>query len=192
MNIPLLIKIDNHSLSRGISGEFSFFYMILSKFLVFADIIQVVNHNQMMQLPKRLRKISVLIPQIAEINSNIPEKRMDNHALKPEDVNFIFIGRPTFAKGINVLIDATEILKDSLNLKVIVIGKSDELEHHKSIVEKKGLSSIIEIKGYVPDIKDYFNENSILIFPSLFEGMPNVVFEAMAKKVLVIASEIPV
>ena len=57
-------------------------------------------------------------------------------------------------------------------------------------VEKMSLSKYFNFLGWVPDVKDILNQTDIFIRPSITEGMPLTILEAMACQLPVIASNV--
>lgn len=60
----------------------------------------------------------------------------------------------------------------------------------RNMVIEKGLSDTIRFRGFCASPRDEMLEADALIFPSLYEGMPNVLVEALASGLPVIASDI--
>lgn len=66
-----------------------------------------------------------------------------------------------------------------------------ELEKElKTAVENLGISNKIIFLGQIPNVLDWLNVADIFVFPSLLEGMPLCVMEAMGKGLPVIASAV--
>jgi len=97
----------------------------------------------------------------------------------------LFVGRLVAVKGIDLLIEAMRRVDGA---KLVVIGDGPlrrELER-----SAKGLP--ISFEGMLPhaSVREWLSRASLLVQPSLAEGMPNTVLEAMAHGVPVIATDI--
>jgi glycosyltransferase involved in cell wall biosynthesis len=104
-------------------------------------------------------------------------------------------GRLAGQKGFTYLIDAVEIIvnkrKDLSNNLTFVIGGDGELK--KSLVgkvEKIGLGKFFIFPGFIEDIKSFLDELDIFVMPSLLEGQPIALLEAMSMQKPVIATDI--
>lgn len=108
---------------------------------------------------------------------------------------FMYIGRLTKQKGIEYLLEALQILKEKYpSVKLDIYGKADSgyEEKIKNIMADRKLERIVEIKGAVSHtcIPGLMKEYHVLVLPSLWEGMPNVILEAFASGLPVIATNI--
>lgn len=106
-------------------------------------------------------------------------------AEKNKQLTIGFVGRLHPDKGIDVLLDAVELIKASgLNINLLLIGE-DEGAEFKSALEP----GIDYIKiSHVADVRPYYLVMDVLVLPSLREGFPNVVLEAAAMSVPAIVS----
>ena len=99
------------------------------------------------------------------------------------DLNLLFVGQHIWEKGLGVILDTLEQLKDLENVKINFIGDgyaSNELEKK---VKEKGLTSKVTFRGLITDRKvlsDFYAASDIFFFPSLYDNAPLVVREAAA------------
>ncbi len=103
-----------------------------------------------------------------------------------------YIGRIERSKGVFYLIDAFEKLsKEFSNLKLVIAGYGKDWNEIKELCEQKNITDKINLLGYYKgDIRDILNTFNLFVFPSLWEGLPYVVLEAMANGVLVVATTV--
>ena len=66
-------------------------------------------------------------------------------------------------------------LKD--NYRLVLIGEGDEKGRIQSKVKSSGLEEKVVFLGQQTNVNDWLQALDIMVFPSLFEGMPNVVIE---------------
>ena len=92
------------------------------------------------------------------------------------------IGRFQKQKNHKFLIDVfKEILKKKENACLMLVGGNGELlEQTKEYVNQLGLENKVLFLGNRSDVPKLLSAFDVLVFPSLFEGMPNVVIEAQA------------
>ena len=92
------------------------------------------------------------------------------------------VGRFQRQKNHKFLIDVFgEILKQKENAHLVLVGGNGELlEETKAYVSDSELENHVTFLGNRSDVNQLLSAFDMLIFPSLYEGMPNVVIEAQA------------
>lgn len=112
--------------------------------------------------------------------------------IKNEKV-IIFVGRIVKDKGIEVLVNAFELLDQYFgNVKLILVGpyENDLDPISDSVYNKIQTNDKIISVGYVEDVRPYYAISDILAFPSFREGFPNVLLQAGAMGLPIVASNI--
>ncbi|MFV1977124.1 MAG: glycosyltransferase [Candidatus Scalindua sp.] len=101
------------------------------------------------------------------------------------------IGRLVWQKGFEYFIEAIpEVLKEFKEAWFLVVGEG-ELEDDLKVKSKKlKLEDKIIFTGFRDDIEDVLASIDIFVIPSLREGMPVVLLEAMAMKKPIVATNI--
>ncbi len=102
---------------------------------------------------------------------------------------FIFVGRLTRIKGLDVVLEALGGLKN-LEWEFDVIGDGYQREELEALSELLGLSDRVQFHGFRDDPQKWMAESDLLIFPSLDEGMGLVLMQAIQVGVPVLASDI--
>lgn len=69
------------------------------------------------------------------------------------------------------------ICEKSSNYRLVLIGEGGEQNKIKNLVHAKHLDNKVIFLGRQSNVCDWLNALDIMVFPSLFEGMPNVVLE---------------
>jgi len=103
------------------------------------------------------------------------------------DFNLISVGRFTYMKGFDVVIDAFANFYSELNeteqkrVKLKLVGKGEELENYQQMIKNHGLSDAIEIIKWVPknEMPALYAASSLFVFGS-HEGAGMVVPEALS------------
>ena len=81
-------------------------------------------------------------------------------------------------KNHDFLIDIfNEIHKESSNYKLVLIGEGEEKERIYQKVKNANLEDDVLFLGCQNDVEGWLQALDIMVFPSWFEGMPNVVLE---------------
>jgi len=106
------------------------------------------------------------------------------------------VGNVTWVKGYENMIEALSIIKKKYKgIKFLIVGKilNTQIGYYrrlKEIVSSFGLDSHVHFLGVRRDIPEILSIMDIFILPSLQEGTPISILEAMAMKIPVIASRI--
>ncbi len=100
-------------------------------------------------------------------------------------------GRLAEQKGFNYLIEAARILGQQRNDLAFVVSGEGKIEPAlMAQVKAAGLEKSFVFEGFKPDIYPRLDGCDLFVLASLFEGMPNVVMEAMAMAKPVIATDV--
>lgn len=105
-------------------------------------------------------------------------------------VNLIFIGRLVEQKNILNLIRALALLSVEFCWVLNVYGEGNQKASAIKLATELGIIQRIVFHGFEPNIFAKLAESDLLIMPSVREGMPNVLIEAMATPIPIVASEI--
>lgn len=124
---------------------------------------------------------------------DIPEKvePYDFAARFPGKKIIYSAGRLSGQKGFEYLIEAAAILNKERNDLLFAISGEGKLEEELiSRIRRKDLENTVILLGFSADIYPMLKGCDLFVLASLFEGMPNVVMEAMAMKKPVIATDV--
>ena len=100
---------------------------------------------------------------------------------------FVVVAKLRAEKNIDALIRAMTLTQNQ-NFLIRVIGDGDEEARLKDLVQKLGLADRVSFIGYLPSAYSEIFSADALILPSIYEGLPNVVLEALALQTQVIAT----
>jgi len=115
---------------------------------------------------------------------------LSDWGLDPKMPTFLFVGRLISAKNVSLLLDALAILNKDINFQLLICGKGPEQKKLRQKASYLRISDYISFVGYQRNVYSVMKACDALILPSLREGMPNVVFEAMAANLPVVVSDI--
>ena len=113
----------------------------------------------------------------------------------PRDKKIVlFVGNIDMAKGIFFLIEAWNYLVKKLDESIILVlvGKGREGNKITQLIEKYGISEYVLVAGEKAssEIAKWMNAADLLCLPSIREGCPNVLLEAIACNKYVVASRV--
>lgn len=67
-----------------------------------------------------------------------------------------------------------------MDVYYIIAGKGDLQQHLQNVIDSLGVHNRVKLLGYRCDVKELYGAADIFVFPSLREGLPVSVMEAMA------------
>lgn len=120
--------------------------------------------------------------------SNCIEK--DSYQLS-KPINITHIGRFSKEKNHSDIIKAFKIIHDNEpNTILKLIGTGELKEDIMKQTEELSLTDEVEFLGVQSNVYGYLNETDIFILPSLWEGMPMTLIEAMGTGLPIVASKV--
>lgn len=104
----------------------------------------------------------------------------DNKRVKTQ--HFICVGRLGYEKGYDRLIEALADYKPDgdFDWHLDIVGKGAEIKNLGDLIRKNNLAKNIKLIGYHNIPWPFVAQADCLLLPSRWEGMPNVVLEALA------------
>lgn len=197
--ILLFVRQDTQKLI-GLKNKNGFIYRKIASLIEFSIERFVKNYNKITvftfgdKIFRRYRSLTKRVVQIADSRYEDMDiqKAEELSLLDNSFINFLYVGRLAKGKGLSFLLNSfAEILNTNYTLNIVGDGvlKKDLLNQAK----KLNLIEKVIFRGYIPFGKELFKEyssNDVLILPSFSEGLPQVVLEAMARGVVVVATRV--
>jgi glycosyltransferase involved in cell wall biosynthesis len=100
----------------------------------------------------------------------------------------VAIGRLSPQKDFANLIRAFAILRKTTNARLIILGEGPERELLGVVAEEQGVSRDVLLPGFVENPYKFLKKSDLFVLSSAYEGLPNVLIEALALKVPVIST----
>ncbi len=114
--------------------------------------------------------------------TNFAISKLKSELKIPEGVKIIGnIARFELRKGHRYLIEAISVLKKKIDgFHVVLVGEGPVKREIENQVEALGLKEIITFTGYRPDTCEITQMFDIFVYPSILEGLPISLLEAMS------------
>lgn len=116
---------------------------------------------------------------------------LDQFNIDDKATIFLCVGRLHYQKDYPTLFYSLSILKKKYNLifKCLIVGEGEDYEKLKKIVFELNLNNEIVFLGIRDDIPQLMKLCDLYILPSLFEGLPTVLIEALAASCLIVSTD---
>jgi glycosyltransferase involved in cell wall biosynthesis len=107
--------------------------------------------------------------------------------------SIIFIGRFVPIKGLEYLIKAMDVIqKENENIYLTLVGDGNQRNFLEDMVKKLHLGKKVIFKGIIENtqVPKYLIQSDVFVLPSLSEGFPNVILEAMAAGLPIVTTNV--
>lgn len=125
---------------------------------------------------------------------NLSESNLYNKLkIKKDEKVIIFVGRLHSIKGLSYLIEAMEIIYQKYpKSRLLIVGDGEERTNLENLVKKMNLDKCVIFIGMVPNetVPEYMVASDVFVLPSLSEGFPLTVVEAMASGLPIVATKV--
>jgi len=108
--------------------------------------------------------------------------------LEPGWFHLAAVGRVTRIKGLEFALEAMTKLDPELKVVLNIIGTGPLVGELKAQAEELGVSDRVRFLGFKKNVYDYLAHIDALIMPSLHEGLPYTILEAMSLGTALIVS----
>lgn len=112
-------------------------------------------------------------------------------SIDADDFVIGFVGRLSEEKGAKYLIEAASEMKSrDMRFKIIIVGDGPERERLSNMIEEMRLGENVFFTGFQKNGEEWFPAFDVFVLPSLTEGTPMALLEAMSMGIPVIASDV--
>lgn len=120
-----------------------------------------------------------------------PEEAKRRLGLDPAGLVIGNVGRLSPEKGLAGLLEATaQLLEEGLPVHLLLVGDGPLRQELESLARQRSIADRVHLVGYQPDPRPWYEAMDLFVSNSRREGLPNVVLEAMALGVPVVATRI--
>lgn len=120
-----------------------------------------------------------------------PASAKSRLGLNPDQLVIGAVGRLAPEKGFDVLIRATTILARANNdVLLLIAGTGAEEASLRKLAQELGVADRVRLLGHLSDPRILFEAMDVFVLSSYREGLPNVLLEAMALEVPVVATRV--
>ena len=185
LNIPVIISERNVTLNSTLGTAWK---LIRKWVYLLADILVMQTQCSLNYVPSQWKNRTRIIPNpvmVPPSNNDGAEKYLSPYSL-------IAIGRLEYQKGFDLLLKAFAQLKDAYpQWTLTILGEGSQRSQLESLRNDLGLKNRVFLPGKKQNPDRYLQQAAIFVLSSRYEGFPNVLCEAMACGLPVIATKCP-
>ncbi len=169
-----------------IHGDFNYYYMLAVQNQGMIDRFIAYSQYTLQRLQEKL----LLVNQSKIKLEYYPVPELKREQTKTKDIDLLFVGSFSERKGVQYLkeiyVKAAEHVK---NIKFSIVGSGEHEAHLKDdFNDYESVNFLGQLNN--KEVFEVMERSKVLIFPSLSEGLPNVVVEAMKAVCVPVCSDI--
>jgi glycosyltransferase involved in cell wall biosynthesis len=151
-----------------------------------SDLLRAVSRDLKAKAEERgSAPVAALFPTFTDF-----DMFLDSRAREPNDPpSILYVGGLYPIKGVDVLAKAfSTLLREGVRAQLVVLGEGP----YRDGLDAPGLLASVSLRGAVPPsvVREEMLRARALVLPSLSEGLPRVIMEAMACSLPVVASAV--
>lgn len=105
-------------------------------------------------------------------------------------IRLVSVGSVSIRKGQLQLVEAMALLPDEVRKRVqlTIVGGGNEYEECKKLIKDRGVDDVVTMTGPRNDVAEILKTQDVFLLPSLSEGMPMSILEAMRQGLYIMAT----
>ena len=161
-----------------------------------ADAVIALTEDMKREIRKVCNRNVFVIPnaiELSEFAGLSREKARRELQIDIDDRIMLFVGGLRSVKGVEFLIQAMSIVgRHYSKVKLLIVGDGKERQSLESLTRKLDLERLVNFIGGTShkNILGYMAASDVFVLPSLSEGFPNVLLEAMAVGLPIVATNV--
>ncbi len=191
----LILREVNTPSAALTSIRYGFVYKMLYRCLYpYADKIVCQSRHMWNEMQM---EIGLKPDKLVQIYNPLNERFLPENTTIPynpysKQINLLSVGRFEPQKGFDILLDAfAEVEKKHCNLHLVILGDGQQRQKLESRIKLLELSSKITMPGFINDIYPYLYHADVVVSSSRYEGLPNILIEAIACGTPIVATNCP-
>ena len=122
---------------------------------------------------------------------NLSKKKNINFFNKKKTLKIVNVARFTDQKDHLTLLKAVNLIKDQINFQLIIVGRGVNKYKMLDYIRFNKLSNKVKLLNFQKNPYIIMKEADLFILTSKFEGLPNVILEALTLKKGIISTDCP-
>jgi len=136
-----------------------------------------------------------IIPNACKSQALDMTEKVEASHVANKSLSLLYIGRFEYQKGVDLLLAALKLLRDDhpeIEWNLVIVGKGEKKDEYSKLISKYNLEGHVSIRSAARsqnEVVDYMRRSDFVVLPSRWEGLPNVLIEALTNGRPVIASK---
>ena len=122
---------------------------------------------------------------------SLSQKKIKFNFFKLNKLNILNIGRLVDQKNQKCLINALIKIKHIIPFKLLIIGNGKNKQDLIKMVKQNNITKDVKFLPFIKNPYPYFLKSNLFILSSVYEGLPNVLLEAITLNNFIISSNCP-
>lgn len=167
-----------------------FFYRFSSEFVAVSESV-AKSITEFAKYKKEIRVIrnGIDVNEVRELKSRPPDHPWSENAGDKKLI--VGLGRLARQKNFSDLLIALSRLKMPTQARLLILGEGSELENLKVLSRELQIEDRVDFPGYIENPYPILSQADVFVSPSRWEGFGNVVLEALACGVPIVATDCP-
>lgn len=120
------------------------------------------------------------------------EEQIDHPWFQPGEPPVILsVGRLTKQKDFPTLIRAFALVRKEFPARLMILGEGEDRPQIEALVRELGIEHDVALPGFVDNPFKYMKKAAVFVLSSRWEGLPNVLIEALALGTRVVSTNCP-
>ena len=169
----------------------NFFKKFLYKIGLSAARKVIVNSNDFKKIIKKnfnVNALTIYNPLNKKEILKLSKKKIKFNFFRKNHLNVINIGRIEEQKDHLTLLRAIKLVKDKIKVKLLIIGNGKKLYELYKYIDENKLKENVKILNDINNPFPYLLRSDLFILSSIFEGLPNVLLEAITLNKFIIST----
>ena len=169
----------------------NFFKKFLYKIGLSAARKVIVNSNDFKKIIKKnfnVNALTIYNPLNKKEILKLSKKKIKFNFFRKNHLNIINIGRIEEQKDHLTLLRAIKLVKDKIKVKLLIIGNGKKLRELYKFIDENKLKNNVKILNDINNPFPYLLRSDLFILSSIFEGLPNVLLEAITLNKFIIST----
>jgi glycosyltransferase involved in cell wall biosynthesis len=182
----------NSSPSGWLKNDFK--RMLFKKIYSLADLIIVNSFEFKKELKNKLNINSFCIYNPLNHNEIIQKSKIKikNKLYKNKNsIKMINVGRLVDQKDHITLLKSINSLKKKIKIELIIMGRGYNKNKIENYIHNNSLKNNVKILSFKKNPYPYIKYSDVFVLSSIYEGLPNVLLEAIVLKKFIISSDCP-
>ena len=186
LNIPVIVRLPNMPGNKLYKGFTAFKWKVirgLNRLLLKRAQTIIAQTDSMREEAINLYKLPP--EKVVTIYNPLDEEMIREKGeegacpFDTEKVNFLTVANIAYSKGIDVLLEAFDIVSQSLPNAVLTIVGRDNSKYATDFLSHTRIPDNVVLAGFQANPYVYMRHCDVFVLPSRMEGFPNVLLEAM-------------